>query len=509
MKLGKTYITDKLTESGYRNALKVGVHIIVCRNSVVEEVAGGIKIICGGNFRIPAGWWLREILINRIKKLPKSWSVHEGISLTSTLLKLNYWSFHKEAQVAYGAMKSKVKVNTDKILFRPRILSSWVIANTKWVVFKFKRLSEVKVVAPQKRIVFYITSDTDVEVWQNLISEFEHSEILLVLKNQRLIENEIIKIFKQQGYEAVLVGQIPGKKYNPLPQLSKDTSVIQRNIFSHVQQLNHFFSIANWLLSIAPRCVLFNAGENKDEVHLLSEKLLAVDVKTFNTMNGIKAKTANNADVQFSKWFVWDVKMKEILMNCQIQESMLQVSGHLMNDYASKYTFKHRLAQTENYYQAKPVIAFFSINDEIQEKKDVYAILPTLLGENHFMIKEHPTYKGDDRHYYHNFTNNYEVIKGRGSKDVLYDILSIADLVVVLGSTIAIEATWFNTPVITVEYKQESILYCVDGKAIKHLSSHAELVQYFETNKVKKKTVNKQQESNVALEYKRVIKSLI
>lgn len=481
MIINRTLIVNQLNQNDVVMAESSGINSIVYQHiKNGTHIPPTIKLIRSTDYRIPAGWWLRSIYKEIIYALPSRWVITEDCNLTNAFCKISYWSFNSRAQQAYAlrnnglATERKLK----KHLFQENKYISMIILILKWFKLRTKKYQFVKSNLPQNQLVFFAKSNADVELWINLISNLASNKVVVVLDPMHNLNNFFLNNLKNKSITVINAGMESVSCLAPFPFFSKAESIIlQRNLYNQLPLLSKYFATVKWLIKCKPIGVVFNAAENRPELHLMSDVLMRNNIKTHNTMNGIKAKTANNADVLFTKWFVWDEKMASILKDCEYPENNLEVAGHLAKDYALAHKFESTLDFDLEYYKAKKVISFFSINTEIDEKKDVYQLLNTLDDEYHILVREHPSYLGMDEKYYNHLTCNFELVDTTKSKQSLYDTLLVSDLVIVLGSTVALEATWFKVPVLTVEYKSDSILYCVDDVNIRHIQSREELIR--------------------------------
>lgn len=124
-----------------------------------------------------------------------------------------------------------------------------------------------------------------------------------------------------------------------------------------------------------------------------------------------------------------------------------------------------------------------------------------------FKIKTHPTRKETKTVKNQNKTaiptesnfqlNLYKKILEK-AKNNPNDIISLSDIVVVFGSTVAINSSWINVPCITFEQREESLIYCVDNDKIKHAKSLQEFKNLIEINIKKEKSISAQRLTNVS-----------
>lgn len=507
MIINNTLIVKKLTQDVVLKALAKKITSIVYQyESGNLDIPEGIRLIRSLDYRIPAGWWVRNIYKKEIDKLPEYWNSSNGFSFNNTYKKITFWSYQMLSQQAYAVKVNECDSESKliKLIFNKSYLGSVVVILLKWAKNRGLKSKCIERKILQKQIVFVVKDFEDIELSLTLIKSIPENKRIIVLEPKHCISTNQLQAITSHEIKVTEAGLMKVKKHIPLPFLGSKISLnIQRNIYNQLKLLNTYVSFGKWLKVQNPKAIVFNAAENRPELHLVSEYLMKNNIRTYNTMNGIKAKTANNADVLFTKWFVWDKKMADILRDCEYPQDNMEIVGHLAKDYALAHTFKDTLHFDETYYKHKKVVSFFSINTEIDEKKDVYQLLNSLKEEYHVLVREHPAYVNKDEKYYGQFTCNYELVDTTMSKQSLYDMLLVSDLVIVLGSTVALEATWFKVPVLTVEYKQESILYCADDDEIKHIKSKKELVEQFKKLPLKLVQQEKSEKSeSVAALYK-------
>lgn len=510
MIINQSLIVNQLNQNDVVRAESSGISSIVYQYiKEGTQIPPTIKLIRSKDYRIPAGWWLRGIYKEIVNEFPDRWTKIQDINLINTFCKISYWSFNTKAQQAYALLSNGLasEKRLKKYLFQENKYISLIILMLKWLKLITKKNQFVKANLPQNQLVFFAKSNADIELWNNLIHKMPINKIVVVLDPMHNIDKTILNNLKKRSITIIIAGMERVSCLALFPFFSKAESInLQRNIYNQLPLLSKYFATVKWLIKCKPTGVVFNAAENRPELHLMSDALMANNINTYNTMNGIKAKTANNADVLFSKWFVWDEKMASILKECEYPEDNLKVIGHLAKDYALVHKYASTLEFNQKYYEAKTVISFFSINTEIDEKKDVYQLLNALGDEYHMLVREHPSYLNKDEKYYNQLICNFELVDTKKSKQSLYDMLLVSDLVIVLGSTVALESTWFKAPVLTVEYKSDSILYCVDDVKIRHIQSREELIRALKIPLIKKiKKENEHSLETVAENYKNAL----
>src|SRR5690606_35886805 len=75
--------------------------------------------------------------------------------------------------------------------------------------------------------------------------------------------------------------------------------------------------------------VVFVAGENQFSANVCAEVFKQSSTGVANLMNGAKLGWVHDRDIDFTKWFVWNEKMKKILIdNADINPNVLVPIGH-------------------------------------------------------------------------------------------------------------------------------------------------------------------------------------
>lgn len=511
MIINKTFITGELTSDEVQYALKKNIsHIVYTKGLENVNLPKNVNAIRSTDARIPAGWWFRDLYQPTINQLPKRWLHHEGFKLNNALIKLTSWSFPQESQEGY-ALHSFHLASPKQILkwiFKHNVISCALVLIFKWANQFPNKINIPANIIPINRLIFFVKSKAELDIWNNLIEEFNPTEIAIVLDPMSTIAEVDLFKYKQKGIVISTCGITFCKKYfKPFPTLSNRVSMnIQRNIYNQLSLINTYLAGSNWIKNMQPKGVIFNAAENRGEIHLMSEYLLKNKIPTFNTMNGIKARTANNANVQFTTWFVWDKTMQDILATCEVPLNMMKIKGHLMQDVANKYVFNNTLKHVQDYYNTKKVLLIATSPFAQDERNNLKKAISAFIAKGFYVLwKDHPAIE-DKFEYDHDC---FEKIGKDFNKETLYDALTVASLVIVSGSTIAIEASWFHVPVLSYEESDESLLYLVKLGSVKQVRSIAELMEAEAAIQYEKDNQNTPSTISIAAAYKQEIMDCI
>jgi hypothetical protein len=233
---------------------------------------------------------------------------------------------------------------------------------------------------------------------------------------------------------------------------------------------------------------------------------------TVNSHNGVKLPYPYSRDNHFDIWCCWDEQMKKLLHEkCFIDEGQLVITGHLMEDVARKHSYQNSFDGFYNPALKNKIISLFSTNENpIGKWETINALIQFVNSRNdlQLLIRLHPSEDKSEWNIFHNVSSNkikiiFPVQDDR-TQILLYDQLLISDVSVVFGSTVAIESTWFDVPCITMEAKEKSMLYAVDGKKIFHEKSANNLIIRIESLLEKKKEIS-HRKTSVAQRIKEVV----
>jgi hypothetical protein len=247
--------------------------------------------------------------------------------------------------------------------------------------------------------------------------------------------------------------------------------------FRHWEVINKWMYKSEQMAFSGIRHIVVNEAENGIYGACLGEVMKKNGVKVYNTMNGLKAGQAQDAHINFTKWFVWDEQMKRMLMEkCGLEEARLVVCGHLMEDFAIDYVNQDSLGIDKNLLKGKKVISVFSIKSKREAKLYSLSYLYELVKKDpslFLIVRPHPSEKTEDFILpdFESDRIHWVQYEQKNSKTTLYDQISISDVCVVFGSTVALECKWFDKSCLTLEPRKTSLLYFVDGHDTVHVNN--------------------------------------
>jgi uncharacterized protein YciI len=221
-----------------------------------------------------------------------------------------------------------------------------------------------------------------------------------------------------------------------------------------------------------------NVAENLPLRNLL-KPILGNDVILCNTMNGLKAGEAHDADVNFDYWFVWNQSLKSMLhTTCQIPLDKLIEVGHLSQDLIAHYTNQNTHNAFLEQHKGKRVVSVFSVKGDRLEKITIIKWMHQVIASRPdvvFMYKRHPLetvsnlqHLTSERIYIvpDQFSNN---------KQALYDQIYASEFIIVFGSTVAYESAWLNTKAYNFELRKTPFIQQGSDPYIQTISSTDEL----------------------------------
>jgi hypothetical protein len=190
--------------------------------------------------------------------------------------------------------------------------------------------------------------------------------------------------------------------------------------------------------------VVFNAFENKGGAAFFNQES---GLKSVNIMNGIKAATGNNFDVDFSKWIVWDVEMRNLLINgCGLNKDQFEVIGHIKQDAYSDHQYSGKLGSVENEIKGYRVLSILSARDKrIDKVTGIEAIYHYAIDNPDVFIIYRPHPKEADKNYVlppDELKERFYLVGKEEAfdKEHLKDQIIKSDVVITFASTVAIES---------------------------------------------------------------------
>lgn len=468
-----------LTKKEYDKALKKGVNVFLYNEiDFTPKNQKGIILYNCTIERVPSTWytWIEEDkALNRFKnKFPQffQWGEYD---MTLAFQKALYWSNQKTGFLQYVKNRDylNVKVFKEEGLFDSNYIKS-LIKYSQSIINHRKQISEQIKENKKEKVGIYLKDDFEVSLYKNLFSKneiidkflffFDDNNVKPFLKKSRFNENQMILCRSDVKRKMPIINWF---------RLNKEERFILNQIVNNWEEVEKWTGIAEQMVANGIRKVLINEGENGLLGAAICEVFRANGVISYNTMNGMKSGQAQDSYVNFDFWFVWDEQMKNQLIDKnKLPPKMLLVSGHLMEDEVSQYVYHGTFDKKD--LNNKFVISLFSVRGKREEKKDAYHYLYQLAENNpqiQLLIRKHPSEKDEDLILPNKELENLTWVEynDSNSKETLYDQLSISDLSICFGSTVALESKWFGVPCITFEKREESLIYLTDNKTIFHV----------------------------------------
>ncbi len=481
MKFEKVIAKEVFTSEDYYLLNKNSYDILVCNElSAKQSLPPDLKIVLSDSFRIEGTWETYKhntSVVNRLITFHSNIFQCADINILPAVSKLVYWTNYKT-----GSVKKCLKTlfnNCQIDDFSSFSLNPKYKGIVKFLLQYFKNLYKSissssgsgKVSIPKGKIGILVNDTFEMELYYDLIKHLE-SQSLIVFHYGNL-KPDLLNQFK--------VGHINLKNFtvkkipfwiNPFFRDRDELhvcNVLQSEWFNISDEIARYQVIKQTGISQ----LIINEGENRPLRNLL-KPVLGDDVQIYNTMNGIKAGEAQDKDVNFDKWLVWDETMKQLFIDkCGLPESMFEVVGHLAEDFKMKYQFSNTLGINLEELKGKKIISVISVRGNRKEKSDLKQLLETVLNQEndiYIILKPHPLEKSEDFMFKSSIPNKLFIVpdKLKNNKDALYDILILSDLSVVFGSTVALESSWFKTPCITFEYRMQPLV-AADGLNVQHV----------------------------------------
>jgi hypothetical protein len=450
-----------------------------------KEGSNSINLINVSGYRVPGTWktlqYIDAVLKKIVKKSPDIFHVN-GYDTYNALLKELYWSNFRIGSLYYAIEQLKGDYKIEYC--QPYFKANYVKELLKWFrnsISLLKENSELGLAANQDlkknyKIGFIINNDFIFNLYENLLSKFKADEILLILENNLNEFNK--KKISTSGYNFIYKSSLSKSKtktafkfINPFFYSAVELEII--NVFLRyrstiIKAIDVYSGIKEFNLTK----IVINEAENIPEL-LLLKSVLGNSTLVYNTMNGAKSGEAHDTILNINGWFVWDEFMKDFMYKNGVPLGVkLLPFGHLSFDNAVNHKFSNSFNLPVN---PNPVIiSLFSVNDDRPEKNSVLKLIDKILNQHPgkflFLYRKHPAEKSDLQLPISNdfIEINYNQ---NNSKTTLYDQLTISDLSIVYGSTVALESTWFKVPCITFEPFPNTILHFINSAYLIHIDS--------------------------------------
>lgn len=434
-------------------------------------------------------WEENERVIEKFKSRFPQFFLMNGYDLTLSIKKAMFWSNFKTGFLWY-TRKLEFK-NIESFEIEPLHKAGKISTLIKYARilksrFQSERIERTNDKDCQKKII-HIKNNFQLGLYQNILTD--------------ILDYKDFEVFVDHKVDKNLYAHFDFKNFKVIPPITDSFRFPTVNflkfdneewfvfniIISHWKEICETYNTAYHIMQSCPKTLLINEAENGIYGALLSEIMVKNGVKVYNTMNGIKSGEAQDAFVNFSKWFIWDPQMKKLLMEKNnLSDEMLIISGHLIEDLVRDYKYQNSLPITKEQLVGKKVISLFSVRGKRFVKLETLNFLFDLIQENDsyfLMLRPHPSEKAEDYLLPEKVTNdNFYFVEynSKNQNDTLHDQLLISDLSIVFGSTVSLDSKWMGIPCITYERREDSLVYCVDDEWIFHVKSKEEMKKKME-----------------------------
>lgn len=485
----KVFIVDSLNEEGLQKALELESNCIISNEvKLSSSIPEGIEIINAEIYRVDGTWEIYNYIQNIVNRLclrtPKQF-ISSGINLQPAMCKLIYWTNYRlgALKVAFNKIedtKSNVNnfqfINANKSKEVLKYFKNYLSNNWQWLKSKHKSL---KVLESNAKIGVLINNEFELKLYQDTIKLIGNC-IVFYNGNIDLKEYD----FKSEKIQFVNLSNLKRVVYqpfsNPFNKNSEElfvTNIILKDWIEIANELEHY----KYISKTGIKKLLINVGENLALRNLMPQ-VFESNIMVYNSMNGLKSAEGHDADVNFDKWFVWDQDMFNLLnKQCHIPAEKLIISGHLSEDQIADHKFQNSIQIDLESIENKKVISIFSVRGHRKEKVDAFKVLYDFL-ESHkdffLIVKPHPLEKMSDYIFPNSSLKNVYFIPEelKNSKSALFDQLTLSDLTIVFGSTVALESNWMGVPCITYEYKEKSFIYNLESADTQHINDENQLL---------------------------------
>jgi hypothetical protein len=472
-----------LSKKKYLRFKNKGVHIFLFNeiDFSTEEFKDDVFLNCNSE-KLASTWFTWEEndqLLKKFKLKYPEFFFWKGYDMNLAFQKMLFWTNYKTGLLWY--CKNKFYPNEpvyyiDSLHPYNKIKSIARFYKVKFTVRK-NHDEQAYPIQQDKTSGLHIKDDFELGLYEYFIREIAPSRTYRLFFDKPVSDEKL----RSLGVERQDVSQLHSSqvildfpKINLAGIRGKEWYILT-SLLRHWRITNDWICKAEQIAASGIRKIVVNEAENGIYGACMGEVMRHHGIKMYNTMNGLKAGQAQDAYINFHKWFVWDKQMKSMLMErCGLEKDRLVVSGHLMEDYTDNYHYGDSLGIDTDILKDKKVISVFSVRSKREAKILSLNYLYNLVkhDESLFLIvRPHPSEKPED-FVLPDFKSDrirWITYDEKNSKTTLYDQIFISDVCVVYGSTVALECKWFGKKCITFELRSTSLLYFVDGKQTIHV----------------------------------------
>jgi hypothetical protein len=523
----KLYSSVVLDDKALRSALNEGAdHVLTCNIKVDDSK--GLEILDANEFRVAGSHYAyqenEKLLRARLGQLWPGVLQFEGISLITAILKGMYWSNNAKGillKALTGFDKDVSKLNTIRLHESSKFLAwlSWLkLYVSHWSEKRFKT-QEISI-SKGCNVVFMVRNYNEFKFVQNVVNQFGRDECTVAISpGNRFLKEDIAELRKKCEVVFLQANSWNFVPFLPnVPASAEDAWLIRET----VRTLPEISAAIQWseALMKSDACVFVTiAQENTPSGHILCNYAKMYGKKVVNVMNGIKLGTANDRNAEFTKWIIWDEQMKKLLLDhSSLDPGMFSVLGNLNMDLINEHRNTGSMPLSESESDSCFVVSVISTRDLRKDKIEALNYLYQWAANKKKVVilyRPHPSEKMDQYYLPKQSTVRFYLLtqENQLAKKGLFDQLSISDVVISFGSTVAMEAAYMGIPSVTFEMKNNSLLYCVDDVNIIHARSCKQLGSILDNKITQTKNTNetspKRNTNSVARCYADEIRKLI
>lgn len=431
-----------------------------------------------------ASWYCYEKITKQLHaikaKVPKFF-VYQGYDLFHAFCKELYWAFLFENLIEYSEGKLALDNNTLYKLDAPRPLNVFTkflylfcFQSTRKNYTELERKSEKSAAG---KLALRVNSLGVLPFYGYLLDALGRDNIVSFQSSFSGCE-KVCKTLQNKFFLNYGLLRRKGKAYRnksiKLIRLffSKDLEFVNQLIICKSQLIHHIRNY-EWLAQQGVAGFLVDAGENEGECHVMGQVAKKFNIKSYNYINGTKAKDPIHQNTTFDYWFMHDEGMQKMLLSyANLKEENLPVTGHLLKDVAAAHVYTGTLDEWLKKAGNKKIISLFTSPLFNKEKIDVCNFLDGLTRQRNdilVLIRKHPADLSPIS------CNNCSMIVlpdfKEKSADNLFDLFLKSHLAISFASTVSYQAPWFNIPSVNFEYRGASMLTYIDSQKIFHINS--------------------------------------
>lgn len=485
--MGKIAVSFEINLHVLDRAKRMGVDRLIYVKNPLSLSLEGIELINGRDYDRPSyrvTYDLNNRRLTEWKKIAPDFFYHEGVDLLEAINKDLFWANRLEGMLRFAA--ENIATKGDEIIDMDRDGSTWKdTLKFMWMMkdrltqyfYSLKSSFTPEIKLDNCKYAFFVLDQFEYSYCELIANELGRDKSVFIANHSQNIsplyslinKNDLItKRMKKIRSDFSVATFISGVRAWGVEELFKLIR-IREELVRVIELSKVYFQ--------SPIQVYFTvAQESTGFGNVLAQLGKKYDKLIVNSHNGLKGPDPFNGDNHFGIWFVWDESMKKMLNEeCGVPKEQLIVSGHLMRDLAVKHINNGTFDSFVNSRTEFKIISFFSISENERLKWEmIRMLLEKMEHEPHWLlaIRLHPSEIASDwnllKARFRNDRILFQIPRKDDGKESLYDLLQKTDVAVVFGSTVALECTWFNVPVVTLESRERSLLYMADGVNVIH-----------------------------------------